>query len=158
MAGGRSKTEERIALHVSRELVAASVAQDPQACTMACAGQAAGLDGVSFSYDMTSGDVVAAWDAVEVETGRVRHHVAVVEPAKRAMQILVATDIDKKKLARIIPEEGWDLELANHESRYKQVTPPGVYQRRTGESTRRKPRRTSSRMMRIQGVITSERA
>jgi hypothetical protein len=150
----RSKTEPRLTLHITRELAKEAKAQDPAGCTLACAGHAAGLDDVKFSFDMSSGDVVAAWDLLEEKTGRIRHHTAVVEPVKRAMQILVATDIDKKRLMRIIPDEGWYVELANHESRYKQATRPykQTPQKRTGESPKRKPRRTSSRMTRISAI------
>jgi hypothetical protein len=150
----RSKIEERVSLHVTKELVEEAIAQDPRSCTLACAGHRAGLEGVSFSFDMTTGDVCAAWDELEDESGRIRHHTAIVEPVKRAMQILVATDLDKGRLVRLIPEEGWDVELVSHESRYKQVSRPKAPQTRNGQSIKRKPRRTSSRMMRISGVTT----
>jgi hypothetical protein len=151
----RSKNETRMTLHISKELVQRAVAQDPRACTLACAGKEAGIQGVSFSYDLTRGEVCATWDEIEPESGRMRHHTAVAEPLKLANQILVATDTDKALLARLIPDEGWEVELVNHESRYKQESKPPKARDRAAEKAagpKRKPRRTSSRMMRISGI------
>jgi hypothetical protein len=148
----RSKNHERLTLHISKELVDKAVAQDPQACTLACAGNNAGIQGVAFSYDLTRGEVCVAWDEIEPETGRMRHHTAVAEPLKLANQILTY----KALLARLIPDEGWEVDLVNHESRYKQETKtkgkPRDWAAERAAGPKRKPRRTSSRMMRISGV------
>ena len=149
----RDKQERSRAMPVLPEHVDQAVAQDPGACTMACAARAIGLDSVKLSYDIIAGNVMASWERLDVDpkTGEERPRVfhAVVEPLKEAVQILTATDLDKKRLARTMPAEGWMLRLTDVQSRWKQrghESKPGYKKPRTGDTPRRKPRRTSSRM------------
>ena len=149
----RDKIEEAIPLLVLPSHVEESIPQQPEACTMACAMKAIGLNDVKMSYDLLSGDIYATWQRIEIDpsTGAERSRIltAVVEPNKRAMQVLAGNDLNRARLLKVLPEEGWELRLTHVRSRWKQRKGqgrPGYVPPKPGEGTRRRARRTRSRM------------
>jgi hypothetical protein len=124
---------------------------------MACAAKAIGLENVKLSYDIIAGNVMAGWEVLDTDpkSGQQRPRIfhAVVEPLKEAVQILIATDIDKKRLARAMPQEGWELRLTDVGSRWKQrghQTRPGYV--KPESTSKRKPHRTASRVYAAPGI------
>jgi hypothetical protein len=63
----RDKIEEAIPLLVLPSHVEESIPQQPEACTMACAMKAIGLNDVKMSYDLLSGDIYATWQRIEID-------------------------------------------------------------------------------------------
>jgi hypothetical protein len=118
--------------------------------------KAIGLNDVKMTYDLLTGDVYASWQRTETDpqTGAERQRIftAVVEPLKQAIQVLTANDLNRARLLKVLPEDGWTLALTHVQSRWKQRShqgSPGYVRPKVDEGTRRRTRRTRSRMSAI---------
>lgn len=142
----RNRREEDITIHITRELLLASVPGDKNHCTVAKGMQEQYDIFPEIAYDFTTGEDIVVWQ--QTEDNRPRNYSGILEPNKLATQIVMGTDIDVKKLARLCPEEGWYLTVTRGESRFKQRTAANPAPIRIrGTSTRRKPRRVMARVV-----------
>jgi len=149
----RNRQEDDRAFTVTREIIEISTPQDKDRCSMANAARCDLQEDISMSYDLTTGDVIAVWQQREAD--RIRLYSGNVEPNKLAMQILMGTDLDKDRLTRLCPDEGWSLTITRCESRFQQTwqgRDAEARKNRTetrGTSTHRKPRRMYARAARV---------
>jgi len=122
------RTHDDIHVHCTPAHIAEAECQSTTRCTLARMGREVVGAEVQVAYDRKTGDVRMIWQKDS------RTFDGIIEPAKRATQILLLTDTAKRELVGTCPIEGIPLIVTKVRSRPIQVRTP---EQRDAELARR---------------------
>jgi hypothetical protein len=130
------RNEAEIVTVATPEHVRDAVCQDPTRCTLAQMGRDAVGFEVYAAIEEETAEVRVTWKADDPDhPGEIRFHRAYLRPQPEAIRLLMATDQNKRRLARRMPPEGIALRIEQHQSRRWQGRTPEM---REKELKRRK--------------------